>query len=58
MAVEIGTAALGAITVALRVTLPLNLRPYRDAFVFAALIAILILRPQGLLVARSQYKRV
>src|SRR4051794_14399375 len=54
----LGGYLLGAITVALQVTLPLNLRPYRDAFVFAALIAILILRPQGLLVARSQYKRV
>jgi branched-chain amino acid transport system permease protein len=54
----LGGYLLGAITVALQVALPLNLRPYRDAFVFAAVIAILILRPQGLLVARSQYKRV
>ena len=47
----LGGYLLGAITVALQVALPLNLRPYRDAFVFAAVIAILILRPQGLLVS-------
>ena len=54
----LGGYLLGAITVALQVALPLNLRPYRDAFVFAAVIAILILRPQGLLVSRSRYKRI
>lgn len=54
----LGGYLLGAITVALQVTLPLSLRSYRDAFVFAAVIAVLILRPQGLLVARSTYTRV
>jgi branched-chain amino acid transport system permease protein len=54
----LGGYLLGAITVALQVTLPINLRPYRDAFVFAAVIAVLILRPQGLVVSRSTYERV
>jgi branched-chain amino acid transport system permease protein len=54
----LGGYVLGAITVTLQVTLPLDLRPYRDAFVFGAVIAVLILRPQGLLVPRSAYRRV
>jgi branched-chain amino acid transport system permease protein len=45
-----GGFVLGIITVALQDALPLNLRPYRDAFLFAAVIVILLARPQGLLV--------
>jgi branched-chain amino acid transport system permease protein len=38
--------------------LPENLRYFRDAFVFGAVIVILLVRPQGLLVARAARERV
>jgi branched-chain amino acid transport system permease protein len=44
----LGGFALGFVTVALQVWLPIGLRSYRDAFVFAFVIAFLVLRPQGL----------
>src|SRR5581483_8039644 len=43
----------GIVTVALQAYLPLELRYYRDAFAYGAVIAILLVRPQGLIVARS-----
>jgi branched-chain amino acid transport system permease protein len=54
----LGGYFLGALTVALQATLPLGLRSYRDAFVFAAILILLCLRPQGFLVHRSTYERV
>jgi branched-chain amino acid transport system permease protein len=54
----LGGYLLGAITVALQAELPQGLAPYRDAFVFGAVIVVLSLRPQGLLVARSTFTRV
>jgi branched-subunit amino acid ABC-type transport system permease component len=53
----VGGFSIGALTVALQASLPLALRPYRDAFVFAAVLAVLIVRPQGLLPARSVLAR-
>jgi branched-chain amino acid transport system permease protein len=50
----LGAYVLGGVTVLLQVTLPESLRPYRDAFVFVALVAILVARPQGLLGAAAQ----
>lgn len=50
----LGGYALGAITVLLQVTLPEDLRPFRDAFVFFALVIILIVRPQGLMGRKEQ----
>jgi branched-chain amino acid transport system permease protein len=50
----LGAYVLGGVTVLLQVTLPEALRPYRDAFVFVALVAILVARPQGLLGAAAQ----
>jgi branched-chain amino acid transport system permease protein len=48
----VGAAAggflLGALTVALQVTLPDGLVPYRDAIIFSLVIAMLLVRPQGL----------
>jgi branched-chain amino acid transport system permease protein len=38
--------------------LPLSLRPYRDAFVFGAVVLVLILRPQGLISSKSGTERV
>jgi branched-chain amino acid transport system permease protein len=54
----LGGYVLGALTVALQATLPLSLRPYRDAFVFGAVVIVLIMRPQGLLSTRSSQARV
>ena len=48
----LGAYVLAAITVGLQVLLPMSLRPYRDAFVFAALVLILVVRPQGLMGSR------
>jgi branched-chain amino acid transport system permease protein len=43
-----GGFILGFMTVAFQAWLPLQLRSFRDAFVFGLVIAILVLRPQGL----------
>jgi branched-subunit amino acid ABC-type transport system permease component len=48
----LGGYAIGGLTVALQASLPLELRPYRDAFVFAAVLLMLIVRPEGLLPPR------
>jgi branched-chain amino acid transport system permease protein len=54
----LGGYLLGSLTVALQAMLPLSLRPYRDAFVFAAVVLVLILRPQGLISSRAAVERV
>jgi branched-chain amino acid transport system permease protein len=54
----LGGLALGVITVALQAYLPVELRYYRDAFAYSAVIAVLLLRPQGLFVAASVRTRV
>jgi branched-chain amino acid transport system permease protein len=54
----LGGYVFGAIFVGLQSYLPLELRSYRDAFAFAAVIAMLLVRPQGLIVARSAVSRV
>jgi len=54
----LGGYVFGAIFVALQAYLPLELRSYRDAFAFAAVIVMLLVRPQGLIVARSVMTRV
>jgi branched-chain amino acid transport system permease protein len=54
----LGGYALGAVTTALQAALPLELRSYRDAFVFVVVVAVLILRPQGLLAPRAATVRV
>jgi branched-chain amino acid transport system permease protein len=54
----IGGFVVGALGVALQATLPLEARPYRDAFLFAAVLAIMVARPQGLVVDRSVVTRV
>ncbi len=45
----LGGFLLGFVTVALQAWLPLGLRDFRDAFAFAVVILILVVRPQGLL---------
>ncbi len=54
----LGGYVFGAIFVGLQAYLPLELRSYRDAFAFAAVIVMLLVRPQGLIVARSAATRV
>ena len=53
----VGGYLLGALSVCLQSFLPDDLRPYRDAFLFAIVILILLVRPQGLFV-RSGRERV
>jgi branched-chain amino acid transport system permease protein len=48
----LGAYILGASSVALQAGLPVDARPFRDAFLFAVVILILTLRPQGI-VARK-----
>jgi branched-chain amino acid transport system permease protein len=52
-----GGYLLGILTVVLQVVLPLSLTPYRDAFVYAVVLLILIVRPQGLVAVRSSLQR-
>ena len=54
----LGGYVFGAIFVGLQAYLPLELRSYSDAFAFAAVIVMLLVRPQGLIVARSTVSRV
>jgi branched-chain amino acid transport system permease protein len=54
----LGAFILGIITVALQAYLPLELRYYRDAFAYGAVIAMLLVRPNGLIVAKSIVSRV
>jgi branched-chain amino acid transport system permease protein len=54
----LGGMLLGAATVLFQLALPLSLRPFRDAFTFALVFCVLIIRPQGLIVVRSLRTRV
>lgn len=49
---------IGAASVLMQVVLPLDARPFRDAFVYGAVIVTLIWRPNGLLAAKSARQRV
>jgi branched-chain amino acid transport system permease protein len=53
-AAGLGGFVVGFATVGLQAWLPLSLRSYRDAFVFGLVIVILLVRPQGLIVVRSE----
>lgn len=50
----LGGFLLGAATTLLDVLLPNDLSPFRDAFVFAAVIAVLAFRPEGLVPGRAE----
>jgi len=54
----LGGLAVGMVTVFLQVLLPADLRPYREAFVYLAVILVLVLRPQGLFRPSSARERV
>jgi len=49
---------IGGATVLMQVILPVDARPFRDAFVYAAVIATLIWRPNGLFAPKSAKQRV
>jgi len=49
---------LGAASVIMQVMLPIDARPFRDAFVYGAVILVLLFRPQGLISARGTKERV
>ena len=54
----LGGFLLGIITVTLQAYLPLQLSFYRDAFVYGSVIAVILVRPQGLIVPRTAKTRV
>lgn len=54
----LGALAIGMVTVLFQVMLPVELGPYRDAFVFMAVFIMLVARPQGLIVTRAATTRV
>lgn len=49
---------IGAATVIMQVVLPPDARPFRDAFVYGAVIVMLIWRPNGLFAAKAAKQRV
>ena len=54
----IGGYILSFASILLQALLPEDLRTFRDAFVFAVVIVILVVRPQGLLMPRAARERV
>jgi branched-chain amino acid transport system permease protein len=54
----LGGFLVGIVSVSLQAYLPVDLRPYRDAFLFLAFIAFLLWRPQGLMTRRADMERV
>ncbi len=54
----LGGFIIGIVSVTLQAYLPVDFRPYRDAFVFLLFFAFLLWRPQGLLVRKSELERV
>jgi branched-chain amino acid transport system permease protein len=54
----VGGFILGGLTTGLEQGLPDDLRVYRDAFVFGAVVLILAFRPQGIIAGRATRERV
>lgn len=54
----VGGYLLGALTVGLQLLLPQNVLAFRDAFIFAVVILVLVFRPQGLVKGRYSAERV
>jgi branched-chain amino acid transport system permease protein len=54
----IGGFLIGGLTVVLQLVLPLELRPFREAFLFGLLFIVLLVRPQGIVVVRWSQERV
>jgi branched-chain amino acid transport system permease protein len=54
----LGGFFVGALSVTLEATLPLQLRPFKEAVLFALVFLVLLLRPQGLIAVRALKERV
>lgn len=54
----LGGFLVGAATIFLQALLPPDLRVFREAFLFLAVAAVLVLRPQGLIPARGLKERI
>lgn len=54
----LGGFLIGVLTVMLQLYLPLDVKPFRDAFVYLVVIVILLLRPDGLFPFRRVVERV
>lgn len=54
----LGGFIVGVVSVLLQTYLPVDLRPYRDAFVYLLFIAFLLWRPDGLMQRRADRERV
>jgi branched-chain amino acid transport system permease protein len=54
----VGGFLLGGASVALQALLPVGISGYRDAFLFGAVLLVLVLRPQGLIVPRTAVTRI
>ena len=54
----LGGALVGVVSVMLQAYLPVDLRPYRDAFVFLLFIAFLLWRPRGLRTRAADRERI
>ncbi len=54
----LGGYVLGFVTVGLSSLLPQGMLDFRQAFVFAIVILVLLFRPQGLIAARQSAERV
>ncbi len=54
----LGGLLMGAVSTLLQALLPLDARAFRDAFLYACVIALLLWRPQGLFVTGAQRQRV
>jgi branched-chain amino acid transport system permease protein len=54
----VGGFAIGLIVVMLQAYLPPDLRVFRDAFAFAFVILVLVVRPSGLIRAKGMIERV
>ncbi|MEQ9639162.1 MAG: branched-chain amino acid ABC transporter permease [Alphaproteobacteria bacterium] len=53
-----GGFVVGVLTVVLQIVLPPELRDFRDAFLFALVLLVLLLRPRGLLAVKAEVERV
>jgi branched-chain amino acid transport system permease protein len=54
----LGGYLLGALSTMLTITLPNSVAPFRDAFLFACVMVVLTLRPEGIVRARGAVTRV
>jgi branched-chain amino acid transport system permease protein len=54
----VGGFVVGVLTVVLQIVLPADLRDFRDAFLFALVLLVLLVRPRGLLAVKAEMERV